>query len=122
MARHWPLGVTESLPETVKLADITFAWDQMSDHFSIKAIAPVSAPNARQDALRESATALEQSFLAEMLRHAGVARPPEFGGGGAGEDAFAGFLADAYAEELTRAGGIGLADHIFQALLKGNGE
>ncbi|MHA3978341.1 rod-binding protein [Halovulum sp. GXIMD14794] len=92
----------------------------MSDHFSLQAMAPKTANTTRHEALRASASALEQSFLAEMLRHAGVARPPESGGGGAGEDAFSGFLADAYAEELTRAGGIGLADHIFEALVQGD--
>ncbi|WP_233417223.1 rod-binding protein [Halovulum marinum] len=71
----------------------------------------------RQQALRRSAVALEESFLGEMLRLSGVARPPDTGGGGAGEDAFAGFLADAYAAELAGAGGVGLAEQIYRALL-----
>jgi len=85
-------------------------------------ISPIPTPAApeqstRQQALRNSAEALEQSFLAEMLRLSGVARPPETGGGGAGEDAFAGFLADAYAAELAETGGLGLAEGIYQSLL-----
>ncbi|MEM8787323.1 MAG: rod-binding protein [Pseudomonadota bacterium] len=83
-------------------------------------IAPIglSQPPAptRETALRNAAEELEASFLAEMLRLSGVAKPPETGGGGAGEDAFAGFLADAYARELVAAGGLGLSDHIYRAL------
>lgn len=85
-------------------------------------ISPIPTPAApeqptRQQALRNSAKELEQSFLAEMLRLSGVARPPESGGGGAGEEAFAGFLADAYAAELAETGGLGLAEGIYQSLL-----
>ncbi|WP_112320731.1 rod-binding protein [Oceanibium sediminis] len=76
----------------------------------------------RPQELRSAATALEQSFLAEMLRHSGVGTPPEGVNGGAGEDAFAGFLADAYADHLTRAGGLGLAEQIFQSLLASSTE
>ncbi|MEM8869774.1 MAG: rod-binding protein [Pseudomonadota bacterium] len=76
-----------------------------------------SVDPARLSALRASAEALEASFLAEMLRHSGVAKPPQTGGGGAGEDAFAGFLADEYADRLVKSGGIGLSEQIFQALV-----
>ena len=68
-------------------------------------------------ALRASADALEASFLAEMLRHSGVAKPPSLGGGGAGEDAFAGFLSDEYANRLVEQGGLGLSEQIFEALV-----
>ncbi len=86
---------------------------------SVTPIPSITAPetSTRQQALRSSAEALEESFLAEMLRLSGVARPPESGGGGAGEEAFAGFLADAYAAELAESGGVGLAEGIYQSLL-----
>lgn len=80
----------------------------------------VAAPAAttRKDTLRAAAVSLEASFLSEMLQHTGVARPPDFGSGGPGEDAFAGFLSTAYADALAQRGGIGLSEHIFQALLR----
>lgn len=74
------------------------------------------APERREE-LRTAARALEANFLAEMLRHTGLGEPRESGGGGAGEEAFAGFLADAYGEALADRGGIGLAESIFQVLV-----
>ena len=75
-------------------------------------------PVDRRDALHAAAVEFEASFLAEMLRLTGVAKPPETANGGAGESAFAGLLSDAYAEELARAGGIGLSEHVFAALVE----
>lgn len=77
----------------------------------------IPGPASGEAALREAARALEQTFLAEMLKTAGVAEPPTLTGGGAGEEAFAGFLVDAYAAELQRAGGLGLSESIFAALV-----
>lgn len=70
----------------------------------------------RETALRAAARAFEASFLAEMLRAAGVGRARAVLGGGAGEMQFAGFLADAQAARLVESGGIGLAEVIFEAL------
>ena len=67
-------------------------------------------------ALRRSAEALESAFLAEMLKSAGAFRPAESFGGGAGEDQFTSFLADAQAQAMVARGGIGLADSIEHAL------
>jgi len=76
-----------------------------------------TGPAARApDALRRSAEALESAFLAEMLKAAGVFKPSETMGGGAGEEQFTSFLADAQAQALVARGGIGLADSIEQAL------
>ncbi len=78
-----------------------------------------SAPpsNAARDALlRGRAQELEGQFLSEMLRHAGAAQTPEGFGGGVGEDQFASFLREAQAQAIVRRGGIGLAEHLFQAL------
>ena len=74
-------------------------------------------PPEREVALRTAAESLEASFLAEMLRHSGVADARQTGGGGAGEEAFAGFLADAYGTALAEQGGIGLAEKVFEVLL-----
>ncbi len=66
--------------------------------------------------LREAAQKLEATFLAEMLKSAGVGAPRDTFGGGAGEDQFASFLREAQAEEMVAAGGIGLAEALFNAM------
>ncbi|WP_050932083.1 rod-binding protein [Aestuariivita boseongensis] len=67
-------------------------------------------------ALREAAVAFEASFLAEMLNAAGLGKTRMSFGGGTGEDQFASFLVQEQATQMARAGGIGLAESIFQAL------
>ncbi|WP_430523002.1 rod-binding protein [Ponticoccus litoralis] len=75
------------------------------------------APSTDTDrALREAAMALETNFLAEMLKSAGVGKTPETFGGGAGEDQFASFLRTEQARQMSRQGGIGLAEAIFESL------
>ena len=67
-------------------------------------------------ALRRAAQEFEVSFLAEMLKAAGLgARQDDFGGG-AGEDQFASFLLTEHARAIVEAGGIGLSEAIFEAL------
>jgi peptidoglycan hydrolase FlgJ len=75
-------------------------------------------PNlAAHDArLREAAQKLEANFLAEMLRSAGLGGKPGNFAGGVGEDQFSTFLVSAQAEQMARAGGIGLAESLFAAL------
>ena len=68
------------------------------------------------DPLRRAAEKLEASFLAEMLKSAGLGKLPEAFGGGAGEDQFASFLRQAQAEEMVKAGGIGLAESLYHSL------
>ena len=67
-------------------------------------------------ALRQAAQDLESTFLAEMLKSAGLGKSRDSMGGGAGEDQFASFLVRAQAEQMTKAGGIGLAEMFFNAL------
>lgn len=66
--------------------------------------------------LREVARELEASFLAEMLKHAGLGATSESFGGGAGEDQFASLLRAEHARALADRGGIGLAESLFRAL------
>jgi len=75
-----------------------------------------SKPEQRDGALREAAQKLEATFLAEMLKSAGLGESRESFGGGAGEDQFSSFLLQAQAEEMVAAGGIGLAEALFQSL------
>lgn len=85
-------------------------------------VAAPSLPNApnvtttRDAQLLEAAQRLEASFLAEMLKSAGVGAPRETFGGGAGEEHFASFLRESQAKEMVRAGGIGLAQSLFEAM------
>jgi Rod binding domain-containing protein len=66
--------------------------------------------------LREAAQMLEATFLSEMLKSAGVGTPRDTFGGGHGEEQFASFLRNAQAEEMVKAGGIGLAEALFEAM------
>lgn len=66
--------------------------------------------------LRKAAQKLEATFLAEMLKSAGLGETRSYFGGGVGEDQFSSFLVQAKAEKLVETGGLGLAESIFQAL------
>ena len=68
------------------------------------------------DPLRKAANALEASFLAEMLKSAGLGAPRQTFGGGAGEDQFASFLRQEHAKALVEAGGLGLSESLYHAL------
>lgn len=80
------------------------------------AAAPVPPHLAHDDALRDAANRLEATFLAEMLKSAGLDALGGAFGGGAGEEQFTSFLREAQAEEMVRAGGIGLAESIYNAM------
>ena len=80
-------------------------------------VPPLRAAHGGGDvALREAALRLEATFLSEMLKSAGLDAMSGGFGGGIGEDQFASYLRDAQAEEMARAGGIGLAESLFNAL------
>lgn len=88
---------------------------------SVSALAArVSGAGRDETALRRAAEELEAAFLSVMLKEAGVGRPLPGFGGGVGEEQFGSFLRDAYAQDMARAGGIGLAESIFRSLA-GNG-
>ena len=72
--------------------------------------------NSTDAQLRQAASDLEASFLAVMLKSAGLGQSRELFGGGAGEDQFSSFLRQAQAEQIVEAGGIGLAERLFEAL------
>ncbi|MDX8352860.1 rod-binding protein [Cognatiyoonia sp. IB215182] len=66
--------------------------------------------------LRAAAEQLEATFLAEMLKSAGLGTPRDSYGGGIGEEQFGSFLLEAQAKEIVAAGGIGLAEALFEAM------
>nr|WP_223274921.1 rod-binding protein [Tateyamaria sp. syn59] len=76
----------------------------------------MTKPDANDAALRHAAQKLEAAFLAEMLKSAGLGESRDAFGGGAGEDQFSSFLVQAQAEKMVEAGGIGLAESLFESL------
>lgn len=80
----------------------------------------VALPSAARGAehLRQAARDLEATFLAEMLKSAGLGKTGEAFGGGAGEAQFSSFLVDAQARAMAATGGIGLAETFFNALME----
>lgn len=78
--------------------------------------APLPPERPQDRALMDAARSLEASFLAEMLESAGLGQTSENFGGGAGEDQFSSFLIEEQAKHIVNAGGIGLAQSLFDAL------
>ena len=73
-------------------------------------------PRDSDTALREAAQQLEAGFLAEMLEAAGLGKTRDAFGGGEGEDQFSSFLVQEQAMQMVEAGGICLAEMIFESL------
>lgn len=86
---------------------------------STPAIGPAT-PSDPHAALREVAQDLEAAFLSEMLKHAGFgeARDAESFGGGIGEEQITSMLRNEHANALSQRGGLGLAESIFQSLVR----
>lgn len=76
------------------------------------------APVRAEPSARQAARQLEATFLAEMLKSTGLGTPPEGFSGGIGEDQYASFHRQALADAMVRAGGIGLAETFYQALME----
>ncbi|WP_319545449.1 rod-binding protein [Ruegeria conchae] len=85
---------------------------------SISAIAATTPAAQASDKLRAASIELEATFLAEMLKSAGLGRARQSFGGGAGEDQFSSFLIQQQAQQMARAGGIGLSEVIFNAMME----
>ena len=77
---------------------------------------PKPATTARDEKLRDAARELEANFLAEMLKSAGLGETSDTFGGGPGEEQFASFLRLEQARAMVSAGGIGLAETLFEAM------
>ena len=69
-----------------------------------------------------AAQSLEASFIAEMLKSAGLGEARQSFGGGVGEQQFSSYITQEYADAMTQAGGIGLAATIYRSLLRGQSE
>lgn len=75
---------------------------------------PQRQPNT--SALKDAAKNLETVFIAEMLKSAGFGKTSADFGGGVGEDQFSSFLVDQHAKAISNGRGLGLAEHIFNAM------
>ncbi len=67
---------------------------------------------------RQAAEKLEATFLAEMLKSAGVGAQDNTFSGSAGEDQFASFQRMAMAEQMVKKGGIGLAEAFYKSMME----
>jgi len=74
---------------------------------------------AEADALRRAAEEFESVFLGEMLGPMFDGLDTEgLGGGGMGEQIFRPMLIERYAESITRAGGVGIADSVVREFMR----
>ena len=78
-----------------------------------------AAELAKRGDIKKTAQDFESSFLTVMLQSMfkGVTTPTPFGGG-EGEDMFKSFFTEAMAKQITRAGGIGVADAVGKEMLR----
>lgn len=90
----------------------------MADLTAVSQTGPRSDVPRRDPALMQAARALEANFLSEMLKSAGFGAAMSSFGGGIGEDQFASFLRDAQAREMAEAGGIGIAQSLYEAMVE----
>lgn len=90
----------------------------MSDSL-LPGIGNTTAKSPNHDkAVRKAAHDLEAAFLAEMLKSAGLGKSRDSYGGGTGEDQFSSFLIREQANQMSRAGGIGLAENLYKSLME----
>jgi Rod binding domain-containing protein len=78
-----------------------------------------AAQSAKRGEIRQTAQKFEAAFLSVMLQQMfqDVKTSAPFGGG-AGEDMFKSFMAEAMAKQMTQAGGVGLSDSVAREMLK----
>ena len=86
----------------------------MQTHLSLVNVASQIPSGSPERAIADK---LETHFLNELLKSSGVGDVPSEFGGGTGEEQFGTFLRRAYAEEMSKAGGLGLSEQIARALI-----
>jgi Rod binding domain-containing protein len=86
------------------------------------AVAMSATEAAKRAAIKKTAGDFEASFLSNMLGQMfeGVETPAPFGGG-EGEAAYKSFLVEAYAKQMTKSGGVGVASAVQREMLKMQG-
>lgn len=80
---------------------------------------PTAAEVTKRRDIHDTAQKFEASFLSIMLQqmYAGVETDGPFGGG-AGEEMFRSFMTEAMAKQVSRSGGLGIADTVAREMLK----
>ena len=80
---------------------------------------PAAVSGADQARIRQTAQEFEATFLAQMLRpmFEGLSTEAPFGGGHA-EETWRGFMIDEMGKQISRAGGVGLADQVMAEMIR----
>lgn len=89
---------------------------------TVQTASPVAAspiPDAVSARIRKTAEDFEVSFMSQMLKpmFEGLSTEAPFGGGDA-EATWRGFLIDAMAKQVVKAGGVGVTDVVMSEMLK----
>ncbi|MEX0327475.1 MAG: rod-binding protein [Ruegeria sp.] len=79
---------------------------------------PVAQKSEIPPHLKSAAVELEATFLAQMLKSAGLGKTSQSFGGGAEEDQFSSFLVQHQARQLAQSGGIGLSEILITAMME----
>jgi Rod binding domain-containing protein len=84
--------------------------------------APNAAHGASKAQIATTAKAFEAQFIAQMLEpmFEGISSEPPFGGGSS-EQAFRSFLMDAIGQQVSKSGGIGVAQSVQREMMKMQG-
>jgi Rod binding domain-containing protein len=88
----------------------------------IGALNSLAARGAKPDIhakARSNAVEFESVFLNSMFSQmfTGIDGEGPFGGGGAGAGVWRSFLTEQYAKSFAKAGGVGIADHVYRSLI-----
>ncbi|SHJ57687.1 Rod binding protein [Ruegeria lacuscaerulensis ITI-1157] len=84
----------------------------------VSSTTPLVRSDSASARLKAASVELEATFLAEMLKAAGMDKTRQSFGGGAGEDQFASFLVQQQVRQMAQAGGIGLSEMLFNAMME----
>ena len=103
----------------MNISPSSFPIDMMRPTPQISNNSAITDPRAR---IEKTAKEFESAFLSTAFQtmFAGVNTSEPFGGG-EGEQAFKSFLMDAFAKQMTKAGGVGIAASVTQEMLKMQG-
>lgn len=118
---EWPIRVTGCLPINAMFRK-NYRQKGLCMKLSVTSQAALSTAPAHKEKLRQATTRLEASFLSEMMKAAGLGQTRDAFGGGIGEEQFTSFLTESYADSMARRGGIGLADNLYEFMLRGQTE
>ncbi len=85
----------------------------------VETAAQTAARLKNEQQIKDTALSFEQMFLSQMLQHMNEGiEPDSMFGGGHSEKMFQSLMNDEYAKEITKRGGIGVADAVERYLLQ----